>query len=74
MRKRIKYLMAGMGSVFSLFPAVPSFAQPSEGTDAERLAHDWTAVGDDFRKVIAEYEQQANAQPPASSEVTAEAR
>lgn len=58
MGRRLHYFLAGMGSVFTLYPQAP-FAQPMAGTDSERLAKDWEAVGSDMHKALSAYEQAA---------------
>lgn len=53
LRRSLRNMLIGMGSIFDLFPAPRQEIQlPRVMTDAEALASDWQAVGDDLRSAM----------------------
>ncbi len=61
LRRSLRNILTGMGSILNLFPAPrPPLTRPKflDRTDEEALASDWQAVGDDMRTAMKQVDKE----------------
>lgn len=64
-----KNIIRGMASVLDIFPRVRTIEEIKEDypflkkTDTEALKEDWRKIGEDFKKVMGEFEEKNKHKP-----------